>query len=58
MEQSKTLGDVLAEKAVLLKLEAGSQEAGFLSAFCSLENVPKLVIIRYCRCSYHSFSGN
>jgi len=46
MEDSKTLGDVLSEKAVLLKLEAESQEAGFLSAFCSLEKVPKLVIIR------------
>lgn len=45
MEDSKTLGDVLSEKAVLLKLNAGSQEAGFLSAFCSLEKTPKLVII-------------
>lgn len=45
MEDGRTLADGLADKAVLLKIEAGSQEAGFLSAFCSLEKVPKLVII-------------
>jgi len=41
-EGTKTL---LAEKAVLLRIEVGSQEAGFLSAFCSVKEVPKLVII-------------
>jgi len=45
MEDGRTIADVLADKAVLLKIEAGSQEAGFLSAFCSLEKVPKLVVI-------------
>lgn len=42
----KSLGDSLAEKAVFLRLDAGTQEAGFLSAFCSLETIPKLIIIK------------
>ncbi|GAB7345965.1 hypothetical protein MBLNU457_4188t1 [Dothideomycetes sp. NU457] len=45
MEDGRTIADALSDQAVLLKIEAGSQEAGFLSAFCSLEKVPKLVII-------------
>ena len=36
----------MAEKAVLLRINAGSQEAGFLGAFCSLDTIPKLLIIR------------
>jgi hypothetical protein len=43
----KSLGDTLAEKAVFLRLNAGTQEAGFLSAFCSLEVIPKLIIIKW-----------
>lgn len=44
-----TLGDLLAEKAVILRINASSQEAGFLSAFCSLNEIPKLVVIKYGR---------
>lgn len=43
----KSLGERLADKAVFLRLNAGTQEAGFLSAFCSLEVMPKLIIIKY-----------
>ncbi|KAL1301605.1 hypothetical protein AAFC00_005834 [Neodothiora populina] len=47
VEDSETsLGDRLAEKAVFLRLDHGTQEAGFLSAFCSLESTPKLIIIK------------
>jgi hypothetical protein len=45
--RQKPLGESLAEKAVFLRLEAGTQEAGFLSAFCSLDVIPKLIIIKY-----------
>lgn len=37
--------DLLAQSAVLLRLQAGSQEASFLSAFCPVDVVPVLVII-------------
>ncbi|GAB7359671.1 hypothetical protein MBLNU230_g6850t1 [Neophaeotheca triangularis] len=40
------LGDMIKDKAVLLRIEFGSQEAGFLSAFCSISAAPTLVIIR------------
>ncbi|KAF2773905.1 hypothetical protein EJ03DRAFT_323265 [Teratosphaeria nubilosa] len=39
------LEDVLAAKAVLLRLELGSKEAGFLSAFTSIDKAPTLVVI-------------
>ncbi|KAJ9630791.1 hypothetical protein H2203_001316 [Taxawa tesnikishii (nom. ined.)] len=48
-ESDATLGDLLAEKAVILRINASSQEAGFLSAFCSLNEIPKLVVIKYGR---------
>ena len=47
MGDDRTIGDVLAEKAVLLRIDAGSQESGFLSAFCAVDRAPKLIIIRY-----------
>jgi hypothetical protein len=37
---------LLATKAVILRLQAGSQEAGFLSAFCPIDRVPSLVVIQ------------
>lgn len=37
---------LLAEKAVLLRIEAGSTEAGFLAAFCTIESIPSLVVIQ------------
>lgn len=39
------MGDMIKEKAVLLRIEHGSQEAGFLSAFCSITAAPTLVVI-------------
>lgn len=40
------VGHLIAEKAVLLKIELGSQEAGFLNAFCPVEEAPAVVVIR------------
>lgn len=44
-KQCAPLGDLIAEKVVLLKIELGSKEAGFLEAFCSIEKAPTLVVI-------------
>jgi hypothetical protein len=44
-EGSRSLGERFAEKAVLLKIEYGSQEAGFLSAFCPITAAPSFVVI-------------
>ncbi len=44
---------LLEQKAVLLRLEAGSTEAGFLAAFCTLDKVPAFVAIQcVCLCSF------
>ncbi|PNS19605.1 hypothetical protein CAC42_7449 [Sphaceloma murrayae] len=40
-----SFGQFLSSKAVVLRLIAGSKEAGFLSAYASIEQVPKLVVI-------------
>lgn len=45
-EDGPPLGLVLAEKAVLLRLEFGSQEAGFLSVFTEVQKAPTMVLIR------------
>jgi len=37
----------LADKAILLKLAAGSQEAGYLAALFPLPKTPTLVIMTY-----------
>lgn len=39
------LSSLLAQKAVLLRLEAGSTEAGFLAAFSDLSEIPTFVVI-------------
>ncbi|TID17105.1 putative exopolygalacturonase X [Venturia nashicola] len=39
------VAEVLTTKAVVLRLQAGSQEAGFLAAFCPVNVVPLLVVI-------------
>ncbi|KAF2731051.1 hypothetical protein EJ04DRAFT_472709 [Polyplosphaeria fusca] len=44
--QSGWVSSLLAQRAVLLRLEAGSTEAGFLSAFCPLSNIPTFVVIQ------------
>ena len=41
------LGEVVGARAVLLRLDLGSQEAGFLSAFCTITKAPTLVVIRH-----------
>ncbi|KAF2648669.1 hypothetical protein K491DRAFT_698722 [Lophiostoma macrostomum CBS 122681] len=44
--QSGWLSGLLVQKAVVLRLEAGSTEAGFLSAFCPISNIPTIVVIQ------------
>ena len=39
------LGERLDEKAVLLRIDAGSKEAGFLGAFCPIDKAPSLIVI-------------
>lgn len=41
------INPLLSSKAVLLRVESGSQEAGYLSAFCAVSTVPTLVVIQY-----------
>ncbi|KAE9980190.1 hypothetical protein EG328_000423 [Venturia inaequalis] len=43
--QEGQVAQVLTTKAVVLRLQAGSQEAGFLAAFCPVNVVPILVVI-------------
>lgn len=38
---------ILNAKAVLLRLTAGSQEAGFLTSFCPISKFPTVVVIKY-----------
>ncbi|KAK5112405.1 hypothetical protein LTR85_011514 [Meristemomyces frigidus] len=45
-EQGPSFGELLGEKAVLLRLDYGSKEASFLSAFCKIEKAPTFVVIR------------
>ncbi|KAJ4286758.1 hypothetical protein N0V90_013010 [Kalmusia sp. IMI 367209] len=44
--QSGWLSSLLLQKAVLLRLEAGSTEAGFLSAFCTISDIPTFIVIQ------------
>jgi flagellar biosynthesis GTPase FlhF len=45
-DEQRSLGEQLGDKAVLLRINAGSVEAGFLGAFCSLDSLPKLLVIK------------
>ncbi|KAK3110031.1 hypothetical protein LTR53_016103, partial [Teratosphaeriaceae sp. CCFEE 6253] len=40
------LAEVITEKAVLLRLDHGGAEAGFLGAFCKVEKAPMVVVIQ------------
>lgn len=40
------LSSLLEQKAVLLRIEAGSTEAGFLAAFCDITAIPTFVVIQ------------
>ncbi|PVH92834.1 hypothetical protein DM02DRAFT_677242 [Periconia macrospinosa] len=44
--QSGWIANLLEQTAVLLRLEAGSTEAGFLSAFCTISSTPTFVVIQ------------
>ncbi|CAN9285024.1 unnamed protein product [Alternaria alternata] len=44
--KSGWLSNLLAQKAVVLRLEAGSTEAGFLAAFSDISSVPTFVVIQ------------
>ena len=41
------LAPLLQDKSVTLRLEAGTQEAGFLTSFCPISTFPAVVIIMY-----------
>lgn len=43
----RQLSRSLAENAVALRLQAGSQEAGFLTPLCPINTFPTLLVIRY-----------
>ncbi|KAG9205786.1 hypothetical protein G6514_007393 [Epicoccum nigrum] len=43
--QSGWLSSLLEQKSILLRLESGSTEAGFLAAFCKLGSAPTLIVI-------------
>lgn len=38
--------ELLSSQAVLLRLKAGSQDAGFLSSFCPISSIPAIIVIR------------
>ncbi|KAH7078606.1 hypothetical protein FB567DRAFT_534274 [Paraphoma chrysanthemicola] len=44
--KSGWVSSLLEQKAVLLRIYAGSAEAGFLGAFCDIPNIPTLVFIQ------------
>ncbi|KAH7381638.1 hypothetical protein BKA66DRAFT_512512 [Pyrenochaeta sp. MPI-SDFR-AT-0127] len=44
--KSGWLSNLLAQKAVLLNLQAGSTEAGFLAAFCDINTTPTFIVIQ------------
>jgi hypothetical protein len=43
---SLQVAPVLDAKAVLLRLTAGTQEAGFLTSFCPIAKFPTVVVIK------------
>ena len=45
--QEDGIAQLLSERAVTLRIQAGSQEAGFLNAFCPVDEVPALAVIQY-----------
>ncbi|KAH8719404.1 hypothetical protein GQ44DRAFT_741919 [Phaeosphaeriaceae sp. PMI808] len=44
--KSGWISALLVQKAILLRIEAGSTEAGFLAAFCDVTSIPTLVVIQ------------
>ncbi|KIW07722.1 uncharacterized protein PV09_01653 [Verruconis gallopava] len=45
--QDDEVSRLLQSRSVILRLNAGSQEAGFLSAFCPVNDVPALALIQH-----------
>ncbi|KAI9848527.1 MAG: hypothetical protein M1837_007196 [Sclerophora amabilis] len=45
LEEDESIAAPLRDKAVLLRIQAGSQEAAWLSSFCAVEQVPSLIVI-------------
>ncbi|KAF2703894.1 hypothetical protein K504DRAFT_390978 [Pleomassaria siparia CBS 279.74] len=43
--QSGWISSLLEQKVVLLRLELGSTEAGYLSAFCPIDSAPSFIVI-------------
>lgn len=41
-----TIQEVLSQRSIALRIEAGSQEAGFLSAYYPINSVPVFLVIR------------
>jgi hypothetical protein len=52
------LSDLLLQTTVLLRLEAGSTEAGFLAAFCPVSQTPTLVVIQYVHGMVYNYLAN
>ncbi|KAK2808164.1 hypothetical protein FQN50_004905 [Emmonsiellopsis sp. PD_5] len=44
--KNEEISALVASKAISLKLQAGSVEAGFLASFCPINKVPTLVVIK------------
>ena len=44
-DDPKALGEVVAGQSVLLRIDHGTKEASFLSAFCPVDQVPTLIVI-------------
>ncbi|OCL02762.1 hypothetical protein AOQ84DRAFT_169837 [Glonium stellatum] len=55
--QDDLLSTLLTQTAVLLRIQAGSLEAGFLSAFCPISKIPALVVIHNGQLREHLVSG-
>ncbi|KAF2103942.1 hypothetical protein NA57DRAFT_50798 [Rhizodiscina lignyota] len=56
LKDDSLLSDVVAH-AVILRIESGSQEAGFLSAFCPIDTIPALIFIRNGQLIEHIIGG-
>ena len=46
LSRSRQITESLAAEAVTLRIDAGSQEAGFLSAYYAVPVIPAVIIIR------------
>ena len=46
-QSEKPLGDIISDKSVFFKIEHQTKEAEFLGAFCSVDEPPNIIVIRY-----------